>query len=106
MKTIYRTYIDYTQEEERVIDLEISYSISPYRAATWDDPEECGTLDDCEVKIILVDDFEPTDEVAKKIMDEIDFKLIEEWIWDDYRKSKEKDEIDWLNGGRKDERIL
>jgi len=94
MKTIYRTFdtTDFDLGFES-IELEISYGISPYRPATWYDPAEGGELEEYEVKVLLIDDFEPTDEVTKKIMDEIEGKefneLIEEWIWDDYDNCKD-----------------
>ena len=100
MKTIYHTFdaIDFDLGFES-IELEINYSISPYRAATWHDPEEGGEIEDCEIKVLLIDDLEPTDEQAKKIMDEIDGKefneLIGEWCFEDYKESKEQDKIDW-----------
>lgn len=80
------------------IELEIQYDISEYRPATFDDPEEGGEIEDCNIKVIKINNFEPTEQQAKIIMDLIDDKefreITTEWIWDDYKTQKKSDAQD------------
>jgi hypothetical protein len=94
MKTIYRTYIDYSAEQEREIELEISYGISPYSAATFNDPEEGGELEECNINVMSVDGSEPSHAEAGRITDELMYckefnNWVEEQCFDDYKKNGE-----------------
>jgi hypothetical protein len=82
MKTIYRTFnatnLDLAFD---TVELEISYGISPYRPATFDDPAEGGELEECNVNVLLIDDSEPCHAEAAKIMEElVEYKEFNDWI--------------------------
>jgi hypothetical protein len=83
MKTIYRTFDarDFDLGSES-IELEISYAISRYRPATWNDLAEGGEIEDAKIKTV------PESLLAEIDSDEFR-ELVEEWVWDDYDNCKD-----------------
>jgi len=79
MKTFNAIYVD---DEGKDIELEISYAISRYRPATWNDPSEGGEIEECEIKTV------PESLLAE--IDSDEFRgLVEEWVWYDYNNCKD-----------------
>jgi hypothetical protein len=88
MRTFKHIYLD--EDNEREIELEISYYISHYLPANWDYPAEGGEIEDCEVKVLLIDGAEPCHSESIQTLVEIEskefYELIEELCWEDHEK--------------------
>lgn len=72
------------------VDLDVEYTGTEYRPATWHDPAEGGEV---EVKAVLLDGKDVTEMLADWVMDRIQTTLESE-LQDDLREERESAEMD------------